>query len=155
LPWVTGVAILTTGAWLLATALEGSGKSDGIVPTFAGAGSGQLVGVAWWFLRITGTVLVVPLAEELAFRGFVIRRLTSPDVEHVLWANITPFALVAQAILFGVLHPHHMLGGILAGLAFGWLGRHTRCGLAPVLAHALTNALVLVSAAATGRWDWL
>jgi exosortase E/protease (VPEID-CTERM system) len=156
--WATCVALLTATAWLLSSALPGSPLSSAgrdLIPHFAGTASGRLAGVVWWSLRIVGAVLVVPVSEELAFRGYVIRRLTSPDVELVQWANVSTIALVVQAILFGVLHPQHMLAGTFAGVAYGWLGRRTRCGYAPVLAHALTNAIVLTAAAATGRWDWL
>ena len=154
--WIASVALLTALAWLLSSTFGGApAAARAIIPAFAETASGQLAAVVWWLLRIVGTVLIVPLAEELAFRGYVIRRLVSPEVELIQWANVSTIALVLQAILFGILHPQHMLGASIAGLSYGWLGRRTRCGYAPVLAHALTNAIVVVMAAATRRWDWL
>jgi exosortase E/protease (VPEID-CTERM system) len=153
---VIWVASLSALAWLLSSAFKGTpAAARDIIPTFAASVSGQLSTATWWSLRIAGTVLVVPLAEELAFRGYVIRRLISPDVEVVKWTNVSTVALVVQAILFGILHPQHMLGASIAGLAYGWLGRSTRSGYAPVLAHALTNAIVVAMAAVMQRWDWL
>src|SRR5262249_56450267 len=38
---------------------------------------------AWIVLRIVGSVVFVPVAEELAFRGFLLRRLQSSDFEGV------------------------------------------------------------------------
>ena len=67
-------------------------------------------------------------------RAFPLRLAaqTSPKVKRVRWKDISPFAMFAQANLFGILHPQHMLGGCLAGLAYDWVGRRTRCGCAPV-----------------------
>jgi exosortase E/protease (VPEID-CTERM system) len=153
LRWIILVTILGTAAWLACIAPDRSWSAPSNFLPDHSFGSGAKV--AWWVIRSVGAVLVIPMVEELAFRGFVIRRLVSNRVESVKWADITPFALVAQALLFGVLHSRHLLGGSLAGLAFGWLGRRTRCGYAPVLAHALTNATLLALAAFTNRWDWL
>jgi CAAX prenyl protease-like protein len=155
LSWIVLVAVLTTAAWLACIAPDkaySAPATASISPPDSLSYGARLV---WWGIRVVGSVLVVPLVEELAFRGFVIRRLVSDDVERVKWADITPFALVVQALLFGILHPRHMVGGSLAGFAFGWLGRHTQRGYAPVWAHALTNAMVFGLAAFTGRWEWL
>ena len=37
----------------------------------------------WLFFRVVGTVLTVPLAEELAFRGYLLRKLVSRNYEDV------------------------------------------------------------------------
>ena len=38
---------------------------------------------AWLIFRVIGSVITVPIAEELAFRGYALRRLISPDFDKV------------------------------------------------------------------------
>lgn len=91
----------------------------------------------WQFLAAIATVVLVgPLAEEFAFRGYV-RDLFATTLG-------TRVALFATAALFGLFH-----GLILAfplallGLLFGWL-RERYASLAPAfIAHALHNGLTV------------
>ncbi len=114
----------------------------------------------WLSLRTLGAVLTVPLAEELAFRGFLLRRLLSEDFEavpfHSLWpAPATPrlwLALLLSSLCFGLLHGAHWLEGSLAGLIYalatGWRGRLADA----IVAHAITNALLAVLVLFFGQW---
>jgi membrane protease YdiL (CAAX protease family) len=45
--------------------------------------SSTLAKSTWITLRVLGAVVTVPLAEELAFRGFLMRRMVSRDFESV------------------------------------------------------------------------
>ena len=111
---------------------------------------------AWWstgwvLFRIFGSVAVVPIAEELAFRGFLMRRLIAADFEKVPLGTFTWWSFLASSALFGMLHGR-MLAGILAGLAYAWLVvRHKRLSDA-IYAHALTNALIAASVLGLDWW---
>jgi membrane protease YdiL (CAAX protease family) len=84
-----------------------------------------------------------PLAEELAFRGFL---------QPLLVRNLGPVkGVVATAIPFGLLHFQeygnswrHALLISLAGSAFGWMRYRTGSTQASTLMHASYNALEFV-----------
>jgi CAAX prenyl protease-like protein len=96
--------------------------------------------------------VTVPLAEELAFRGYLTRRLIAPDFECVPLGRFTWASFLVSSALFGALHGR-WLAGTLAGMLYA-LALYRRRNLAdPVLAHALTNALLAVHVLATGAWS--
>lgn len=68
------------------------------------ANSSAALQIAWLAARVAGAVVAVPIAEELAFRGFGLRRLIAADFEAVSWHTYTVVALGASSIFFGVLH---------------------------------------------------
>jgi exosortase E/protease (VPEID-CTERM system) len=109
---------------------------------------------AWLVSRIVGTVLFVPIVEELAFRGFLQRRLISSDFEQVPLDRFSWLSLVVSAVAFGVVH-EHLVAGTLAGIVYSVIG-YRRGRLADcMVAHATTNALLAATALAFGRWDLL
>lgn len=108
---------------------------------------------AWLSSRIVTSVLIVPLAEEIAYRGYLMRRLITSDFESVPFQSIGWLPLTAGALLFGMAHGALWLPGIAAGLAYGVLVIRTgRMGDA-VMAHAVTNALVAIAAIHYGQWN--
>jgi exosortase E/protease (VPEID-CTERM system) len=110
----------------------------------------------WLVARALGAVVMAPLAEELAFRGFLLRRLVRDDFWDVdlTAAARRPVALGVSALVFGALHGA-FLAGSLAGLAYALLlRRRGRLGDA-VVAHAVTNALLVVYTLLTGDWAFM
>lgn len=82
-------------------------------------------------------ILAAPLCEEYIFRGLVYRGLRRTSSAAI--------ACVASAALFAIVHPPisvvPVFGlGIACGLAFEW----TKSLLAPIAAHALYNAVVIL-----------
>lgn len=110
----------------------------------------------WIASRVLTAVLVVPVAEELAYRGYLMRRLLAEDFESVSFASIGWIPLLVTAVAFGLLHGALWLPGIAAGVAYGLvLTRTGRMGEA-VTAHLSTNLLLAVSVLAAGQWQlWL
>lgn len=107
--------------------------------------------IAWLIVRVIGAVVTVPIAEELAFRGYLHRRLIDADFERVPMARFTWVAFVVSSVLFGVMHGR-WLAGSLAGMAYALLlYRRGELGDA-IAAHALTNALLAAYVLATGHW---
>ena len=109
---------------------------------------------AFWILsRIAGSILIVPVAEELAYRGFLMRRLVKADFESVPFNSIRWPALTVTSIVFGFAHGALWIPGIIAGLAFGLIViRRGKIGEA-VAAHAVANALIAVSVLGWGQWQ--
>ena len=108
-------------------------------------------GAAWVAARCVGAIVVAPVVEELAFRGYLARRLMAADFESVSLGRLTPFALLASSGLFAALHGQ-FLGGLAAGLAYGWAARRRGKLVDAVVAHAVTNALLVAYALPTGAW---
>jgi exosortase E/protease (VPEID-CTERM system) len=107
----------------------------------------------WLIIRVVGYVVTVPLAEELAFRGFLPRRLVSARFDTVPLGEFAWVPWLVSSILFGAMHGTMWLAGTIAGLLFGLaVYRRRRLGDA-VQAHAATNLLLVLYAVATGHWS--
>ena len=107
----------------------------------------------WILSRIAGSVLLVPVAEELAYRGYLMRRLIRADFESLPFRSVRWPALTVAAVVFGAAHGALWLPGIVAGLAYGLiLVRRGHLGDA-VAAHATTNALVVIGVLAGHQWQ--
>jgi exosortase E/protease (VPEID-CTERM system) len=107
----------------------------------------------WLASRIANSVLIVPVAEELAYRGYLMRRLIDADFESVPFRAVHWLPLSVAALCFGLAHGAFWLPGVIAGMAYGLLAIRTgRIGEA-VLAHAITNALVALAVIHYGQWQ--
>jgi CAAX prenyl protease-like protein len=128
-----------------------SGHAASAMPSALSASSAG-ARITWISFRVLAASITVPIAEELAFRGFLLRRLISHDFESVPFTRFTWFALLVSSALFGALHGGMWLAGILAGLLYGGaMIRTGRIGEA-VAAHATTNALLAVYVLLFGAW---
>jgi len=109
---------------------------------------------AWITLRLIGAVITVPIAEELAFRGFLLRRLASADFESVSFKAFYWMPFVASSIAFGILHGDRWLAGAIAGMCYAFaVQRRGRLGDA-IAAHGFTNLLLAVWVLVTGNWQF-
>ena len=116
------------------------------------AATGAAAQIIWIFLRTLTAVLAVPIAEELAFRGYLLRLLQSRDFESVSPRAFTWFALAVSSLAFGLMHGNFWLAGTLTGLLYGLAVIRTgRLGEA-IVAHATTNALLVVFILAFDNW---
>jgi exosortase E/protease (VPEID-CTERM system) len=107
----------------------------------------------WLTLRVAAAVITVPIAEELAFRGFLYRRFLSADFESVSSRHFSWIALLASSVIFGALHGSRWFAASVAGLLYALaLLRRGRIGDA-VAAHATTNALIAVDVLAFHQWQ--
>jgi exosortase E/protease (VPEID-CTERM system) len=105
-------------------------------------GSSTVGKVIWITFRVLAAVITVPLAEELAFRGYLMRRLISANFDSVSFQCVSWFGLLASSVIFGLLHGGNWLAGSVAGVLFGLaVVRRGRIGDA-VVAHATANALL-------------
>lgn len=105
----------------------------------------------WLAFRVVGAVVTVPIAEELAFRGFLHRRLVDAEFERVSFRRFTWIAFLVSSLLFGVMHGR-WLAGTLAGMCYALvMYRRGELGDA-IAAHAITNAMIAAYVLATGHW---
>lgn len=106
----------------------------------------------YMLLRILVSVLLVPVIEELFWRGFVMRILIKSDFLSVPMGTYAREAFWITAILFAVEHGAYWDVGLLAGIAYNaWLVR-TRSLADTILAHAVTNGLLAVYVIVLGKW---
>jgi exosortase E/protease (VPEID-CTERM system) len=108
----------------------------------------------WLASRVSAAILTVPVAEELAYRGFLMRRLVRADFETVPYGGVPALALLLSAVAFGIAHGPLWLPGIAAGLGYGALLRSRASIGEAVIAHATTNLLLALCALALGRWEY-
>jgi len=144
-----GVSVLALGmgglvglGWVL-SAPEDSADAFVLAQLLTGlSGAGLAI---WVLARVVGTVVLVPVIEELFFRGYVLARL---DRGGWVWRGV---ALAVSSGLFGLMHGR-WLEAASAGLVFGllmlWRGRLADA----VWAHVTANAVV--AAVALSRGDW-
>lgn len=107
----------------------------------------------WIALRAASAVLMVPLAEELAYRGFLMRRLVRNDFESLKFREVPLWALALAALAFGATHGHLWFAGVVAGLAYGALAIYTGKIGESVAAHATTNSLLAIYVLLFDQWQ--
>jgi exosortase E/protease (VPEID-CTERM system) len=139
------------GLWLGLDLAAGVQPSNGIAAGLASLPGPSRVG--WLVFRSAAAIITVPIAEELAFRGFLIRRLISADFQALSPRRYTYVTVLVSSVAFGLLHGERWLAGTLAGLAYAaaYL-RRGRIGDA-VAAHATTNALLAAWVLLGGKWQ--
>lgn len=110
----------------------------------------------WLALRVVGAVVAVPVAEELAFRGFLLRRLISADFTEVPKTRLTALSLVASSLAFGALHPGALAAASLAGVAYALAQQRRGHTGDAIVAHAVTNGSIAIYVlSADAYWLWL
>ena len=151
LSWrAVAIGIVTFGSWLLLvpagpTARDGWPAALEAAPIHWAA--------AWLLFRIVGYTIVVPLAEELAFRAYLTRRLIGPEVERLPLGVFTWWSFAISSVLFGLLHGSYWIAGTVAGMSFA-LALYQRRALGDaVVAHATANGLLSIYVLVTGRWS--
>jgi CAAX prenyl protease-like protein len=107
-------------------------------------------------LRAVGCTMLVPILEELFWRGWLMRWLVSHDFLKVSIGTYFPSAFWAVAILFGSEHGPYWEVGLLAGIAYNWWCVRTKRLGDCIAAHSVTNGLLSVYVLVTGSWQyWL
>jgi exosortase E/protease (VPEID-CTERM system) len=105
----------------------------------------------WLTARVLGSTIVVPIAEELAFRGYLLRRLIGADFTKVSPKHFTAASFIISSVAFGALHGR-WLAGVIAGMIYA-LTQYSRGEIADaIVAHATTNGLLAAYVLIFGHW---
>lgn len=106
-------------------------------------------------VRFYGLVVMVPVMEEIFWRSFLLRFLTSPyeDFRQLPLDGFSWRALVLGSLFFALAHPE-WLSAFLCGLLYSLLLRYTRTLTAPLIAHMLTNLLLGLYILHTHSWSY-
>ena len=155
-----GVLVFFLWIWLVPVDIA---KSELFMSEISSAPLG--IALLWLACRVIGAVLIVPIAEELAFRGFVLpqlrfwlKNILGKSTLFKLPSHYTDFistvlSLALTSLLFGMLHSD-FLAGSLAGVGFGMAYLFRRKLIDAVMAHVVTNGLLTIYVIYLGYWSY-
>jgi len=109
----------------------------------------------WGFVvvRLVGLAVLVPVVEELFWRGFLLRWIISPDWEDVPLGKYQVTSFVLVTLLFTLAHPEWLAAAcycmLLNGLMY-WKRDLWDC----IVAHGVSNLVLGAYVLSTGAW-WL
>ncbi|BDI29245.1 hypothetical protein CCAX7_12960 [Capsulimonas corticalis] len=109
---------------------------------------------AFLSIRFIGLVAVVPLIEELFYRGFLLRFVTDMDnFRRVPEGVFNGMALAVNIVLFALSHPEWLVAAIFSAAMCGLIWK-TRDLRACILAHAVCNLLLGIYVVHFGAWKY-
>jgi exosortase E/protease (VPEID-CTERM system) len=106
----------------------------------------------WILSRLAGSILIAPIVEELAFRGYLARRLSGADFRAVSFNDLSWRAILISSACFGAMH-EQWAAGFAAGIAYAWVARRSGRLSHAILAHSATNALLSLYVLNTHAWS--
>ena len=114
--------------------------------------------VLYWvalILRLVRIVIVVPLLEEIFWRGFLLRYMIKDDFEAIPFGTYARNANLVVATAFMLEHqPPDWAAAIVAGLLYNLVAYRSKSLSSCVVAHALTNALLAAFILYTHQWGY-
>ena len=108
--------------------------------------------IVFRFLRL---VIVVPLVEEIFWRGFLLRYLINEKFTEVPIGSFSWVSFGVVTVAFGLTHsPADWVAALLTGALYNLVAYRTRSLAACVVAHAVTNLLLGAWIMATRQWGF-
>ncbi len=109
---------------------------------------------AYLAVRTAGTAILVPILEELFWRGWLMRWLIHSDFETVPIGQYARAAFWIAAVLFAVEHGSYWDVGLAAGILYNWWVVRSRSLADAILAHAVTNGLLAAYVLLFDQWQY-
>lgn len=111
---------------------------------------------AWAFfvVRMTGLILIVPIMEELFLRGLAFRYVCAENWETVSFGTVCPMVWILSVLYPVMTHPE-LLAGIVWFTGMTVLAWKTKSLTDCIVAHALTNAALGFWVLYSGQWALL
>jgi uncharacterized protein len=107
-------------------------------------------------LRTGASFLLVPILEELFWRGWLMRWLIKPEFDKIPFGTYAPMAFWVVAAMFASEHGPYWEVGLAAGILYNWWAVRTRNIADCMLAHSVTNAILSAYVLFGGQWQyWL
>jgi CAAX prenyl protease-like protein len=132
--------------WLFQNAILGKLRSS-IDPHFL---SDPLVLVT----RCIRAIVIVPIVEELFWRGWLMRWIIRTDFETVPMGTYAPASMWITALLFASEHGPYWEVGLAAGLLYNWWMVRTKNLGDCILAHAVTNGVLSLYVIFAHKWGY-
>lgn len=156
-----GIGLLVFAIWIAPDALIGYRHLwpfDNPITGKAAASLPPMLQRELWFLvlRASGSALLVPVIEELFWRGWLMRWLIDRNFQKVPLGAYVPSAFWVTAALFASEHGPYWEVGLAAGVIYNWWIIRQKNLADCILAHAVTNAALACYVIFTGNWQyWL
>lgn len=95
----------------------------------------SIMGNRWGYLALG---ILAPLAEEMVFRGAILRTLLSYFNGRMYWVPI-----IVSALLFGLVHGNmaQLLNAFLIGILLGWMYYRTESIVPGIVLHWVNNTV--------------
>lgn len=111
-------------------------------------------GARWFFIagRMAGMSLLVPVAEELFWRGWLMRWVVSHDWQKVPVGQFTPASFFWVTFLFTMAHPEWLAAAcwcVMINLLLYWKKDLWNC----MVAHGVTNFMLAVYVMKFDAWQ--
>lgn len=151
-PLLVGVAVF--GLWIFPQAFLGfPPRPDLFNPEiFLDQPTAYWTTIAFRFLRLA---VVVPLVEEIFWRGFLLRYFVDEKFYTVPVGRFSWLSFAVVTIGFGFAHaPADWVAAFIAGALYNCVAYWTKSLAWCVLAHALTNLLLGLWIMRTGQWGF-
>jgi CAAX prenyl protease-like protein len=128
-------------------------RLDGFDPWFFGDHGGvPAMSIIVRFIRL---VVVVPLLEEIFWRGFLLRYLIHHDFMRVPFGTFRWSSFCAVSLLFAVAHwGPDFVPALITGALFNLVAYRTKSLVCCVITHAVTNLLLGIYIMKTGQWGF-
>ena len=106
--------------------------------------------------RVLGSVITIPIIEELFWRGFLMRWIVDRKFLSVPIGLYNAEAFWITAVLFASEHGSFWDVGLLTGVIYNWWAIRTRNLTDCVIAHATTNLCLAIYVIGWDQWQyWL
>lgn len=152
LGWGIFAGVLALMIWISPQFLSGNPRLEGFDPTRISHEAAYQFTVLARFLRL---VVVVPLLEEIFWRGFLLRYLTRENWQSLPFGECSRTAFFLTAGAFALVHQwEDMPAAFLTGILYNQVAIRTRSLTACVVAHALTNLGLGWYIMATRQWGY-
>ena len=103
-------------------------------------------------LRTGRAALLVPIIEELFWRGWLVRWLQEHEFTTVPLGKFTPLAFWGTAALFAAEHGTFWEVGLLCGIIYNWWMQRTKSLGDLIVAHAVTNLALSAYVIYSQKW---
>jgi exosortase E/protease (VPEID-CTERM system) len=143
------IGIIVFVLWVM---LEPPDNENGKIIAATLANMPAWLAAVWLAFRIIGFLVMVPVAEELAFRGYLIRKLVAKDFVNVTPGSFTWLSFLVSSLVFGLLHDSWVAGTVAGGGFAIALYRRGQI-VDAIVAHMTTNALIALTVLVFGRWS--
>lgn len=136
-----GAGLAVGAGWVLLAPAAAEGEPIGAM--LWGLGPGALA--LWVALRFIGTALLVPVVEEMFFRGYLLPRVAG----LAAWPFMPLVAVLVTSAAFGALHGR-WVEGTVAGIVFALVALRRGRVTDAVQAHVAANTIVALAAVLRG-----
>jgi CAAX prenyl protease-like protein len=149
-----GVGVVVLGIWVSPQWLFGAApRTEGFQPAYFGTGGAPYY--ANLVLRLVRMIIVVPLVEEIFWRGWLLRYLVHEDFRQVPFGTFAWKSFLITSAAFCVEHqPADWAAAAITGALYNLVACRTKSLAACVVAHAVTNAGLAIYILQTKQWGF-